>query len=303
MQLLNDMELFMEVGKAMSFRGASAAIGVPIATLSRRISRLEKHIGLRLFNRTTRKVELTEAGQAYFERCKRIVEDARLAHEQLGEMLARPNGVLRASLPVDLAVDFLAPLISQFARDYPEIRFELDLTPRRVDLASDPVDVAIRMGPQPDSNLIARQIASLPCGLYASPRYLERNGVPAHPDELAVHECLRMSAASNGGAWALRRGDAVATMAVSGRFSLNSVGMIRRLAGLGMGIARLPSLLVAADLANGTLQRVLPEWTASAVPAYALTQTRLLPAKTQRFIDFLQEHAQRAVDDGEWPPR
>lgn len=298
MQPLNDMELFVAVVKAMSFRGASGAIGIPIATLSRRVSRLEKSIGLRLLNRTTRKVELTEAGRAYFERCKGIVEDARLAHEHLGDMLAHPNGVLRVSLPVDLAIDFLAPLIGEFAREYPEVHFELDLTPRRVDLVSDPIDVAIRMGPQPDSNLVARQIASLPCHLYASPRYLEKHAPPAHPNDLAQHECLRMNVGRDSGAWSLKREDEVVRTTIAGRFSLNSMGMIRRLAGLHMGIARLPGLLAAADLANGTLRRVLPEWAASPVPAYALTHTRLLPAKTQRFIDFLQANSQRAVDGG-----
>ena len=109
MELLNDMALFVEVVKALSFRRAGNAIGVPNSTLSRRISALEKAIGLRLLHRTTRRIELTEAGQIYFERCKRIVEEAKLAHEQLGEMLAQPSGVLRASLPVDFANIFLVP--------------------------------------------------------------------------------------------------------------------------------------------------------------------------------------------------
>src|SRR5215469_12467554 len=137
------MALFVEVVKAKGFRSAADATGMPNSTLSRRISLLEKAIGLRLLHRTTRKVELTEAGQLYYERCRRIVDEARLAHEQLGEMLAQPSGVLRASLPVDFAVTYLAPLIVEFARTYPGITFEFDLTPRRVDLVSEPFDVAI----------------------------------------------------------------------------------------------------------------------------------------------------------------
>jgi DNA-binding transcriptional LysR family regulator len=108
MELLNDMAVFVEVVKARSFRRAAEAIGMPNSTLSRRISGLEKAIGLRLLHRTTRRIELTEAGQLYFERCKRIVDEARLAHEQLGEMLAQPSGVLRVSLPVDFATIYLA---------------------------------------------------------------------------------------------------------------------------------------------------------------------------------------------------
>jgi hypothetical protein len=120
-ELLNDMALFVEVAKAKGFRGAAEVLGMPNSTLSRRISALEKAIGLRLLHRTTRKVELTEAGQIYFERCKRIVDEARLAHEQLGEMLAQPTGVLRVSLPVDFAITYLAPLIAEFADLYPGI--------------------------------------------------------------------------------------------------------------------------------------------------------------------------------------
>ncbi|HEX2011046.1 MAG TPA: LysR family transcriptional regulator, partial [Roseateles sp.] len=128
MELMNDMALFVEVVNAMSFRGAAEATGVPNSTLSRRVGILEKAIGLRLLHRTTRRIELTEAGQIYYERCRRIVDEARIAHEQLGEMLAQPSGVLRASLPVDFATIYLAPLIAEFARRYPGISFEFDLT-------------------------------------------------------------------------------------------------------------------------------------------------------------------------------
>ena len=133
MEFLNDMALFVEVVKAKSFRRAAEAIGVPNSTLSRRINTLEKAIGLRLLHRTTRKIELTEAGQLYFERSRRIVDEARLAHEQIGEMLVQPVGVLHASLPVDFANIFLAPLLVEFARRYPRhpLRIRPDAAPRR----------------------------------------------------------------------------------------------------------------------------------------------------------------------------
>ena len=288
-EFLNDMALFVEVVKAKSFRRAAEAIGVPNSTLSRRISALEKAIGLRLLHRTTRKIEPTEAGQLYFERARRIVEEARLAHEQLGEMLAQPVGVLHASLPVDFANIFLAPLLAEFARRYPGISFEFDLTPRRVDLVTEPVDVAIRMGEPPSSNLIARQLARLPRYLYASPRYVELHGEPGEPADLLRHECLRLKPAEVAG-WSLHRGKETVEIAVGGRFLLNSVGMIRRLATLDLGIAVLPEEIAADDVAAGLLHRVMPEWQAPSVPVYAITETRLLPAKTQRFIEFLREH-------------
>jgi len=287
-ELLNDMALFVEVVKARGFRHAAEAVGMPNSTVSRRIGALEKAIGLRLLHRTTRKIELTEAGQIYFERCKRIVEEARLAHEQLGEMLAQPSGVLRASLPVDFANIYLAPLIAEFARRYPGISFDFDLTPRLVDLISEPFDVAIRVGKPPDSNLIARQLANLSCYLYASPRYLEQSGEPAHPADLAHHECLGFRA-SKANTWTLHNADQSVEVTVGGRFQLNSVGLIRRLASLDLGIAVLAEEIVAEDVAQGRLRRILPDWEGPPAPVYAMTETRLLPAKTQRFIEFLRE--------------
>ncbi|HDS1779839.1 TPA: LysR family transcriptional regulator [Pseudomonas putida] len=286
MELLNDMALFVEVVKAKGFRGASEATGVPNSTLSRRISTLEKAIGLRLLHRTTRKVEVTEAGQLYFERCKRIVDEARLAHEQLGEMLAQPSGVLRASLPVDFAVTYLAPLITEFADLYPGITFDFDLTPRRVDLVSEPFDVAIRMGEPENSQLIARLLASLTPNLYASPGYLQREGEPSSPADLETHQCLGILKT---GAWTLLDGLQTVSVSVGGRYQLNSVGMIRRLATLNQGILLMPEEIVADELENGRLRRIMPNWRGLPMPVYAITETRLLPAKTQRFIEFLRE--------------
>ncbi|ATJ85749.1 LysR family transcriptional regulator [Ralstonia solanacearum] len=284
------MALFVEVVKAKGFRSAAEAMGIPNSTLSRRIGTLEKAIGLRLLHRTTRKIELTEAGQLYFERCKRIVDEARLAHEQLGEMLAQPSGVLRASLPVDFAVTYLAPLIAEFAGLYPGITFDFDLTPRRVDLVSEPFDVAIRMGPSEDSQLIARPLASLTPHLYASPGYLDRSGEPRKPADLERHECLSILKA---GSWTLQDGKRTATVSVGGRFTLNSVGMIRRLAVLDLGIVLMPEEIVADELASGKLRRILPGWHGTPMPVYAITETRLLPAKTQRFIEFLRARLAR----------
>jgi len=286
MELLNDMALFVEVAQTRSFRRAADATGVPNSTLSRRINALEKAIGLRLLHRTTRKVELTEAGQIYYESCRRIVEEARLAHEQLGEMLAQPSGVLRASLPVDFATIYLAPLLAEFARLYPGITFDLDLTPRRVDLVTENYDVAIRMGEPKDSNLIARLLARLSVQVYASPRYLELSGEPTHPSDLAQHECVGFPKT---GKWALHRGAETVEVEVGGRFLVDSIGMIRRLATLGLGVILLPEEIAGNDVAAGRLRQILPGWQGNPTPVYALTETRLLPAKTRRFIEFLQE--------------
>lgn len=294
MEWLNDMALFVEVVKARSFRGAAEAMGMPNSTLSRRISSLEKAIGLRLLHRTTRKIELTEAGLIYYERCRRIVDEARLAHEQLGELLAQPSGTLRASLPVDFAATYLAPILAEFGRLYPGINFELDLTPRNVDLVTEPFDVAVRVGDQPDSNLIARPLARLRSQLYASPRYLELSGEPRHPGDLSQHECLMFPKTTS---WTLNDGESSLETPIGGRFRANNVGMLRRLATLDQGIVLLPYAVVADETAAGVLQRILPQWQGAAIPIHALTETRLLPAKTQRFIEFLRRHlSQSGID-------
>ncbi|MEN2472667.1 LysR family transcriptional regulator [Burkholderia sp. GS2Y] len=287
MELLNDMALFVEVVKAKGFRSAADALGMPNSTLSRRIGALEKAIGLRLLHRTTRRIELTEAGQLYFERCKRIVDEARLAHEQLGELLAEPAGVLRASFPVDFAVIYLTPLIVEFANLHPKLTFDFELTSRRVDLVSEPFDVAIRIGESADSQLVARRLATFRSQLYASPRYLERAGEPREPDDLTRHQCLSVQRVAT---WALRDGVREVEVPVGGRFVVNSVGMNRQLAVHDAGIIQVPEAVVADDVAAGRLRRVLPEWEGAAVPVYAMTETRLLPAKTQIFIEFLREH-------------
>ncbi|WP_240475877.1 LysR family transcriptional regulator [Xanthomonas arboricola] len=264
MELLNDMALFVEVVKARGFRGAADALGMPSSTLSRRIGALEKAIGLRLLNRTTRKVEPTEAGRIYFERCKRIVDEARLAHEQLGEMLAQPSGVLRASFPVDFAVSYLAPLIAEFSRRFPGITFEFDLTPRRVDLVSEPFDVAIRMGEPEDSHLIARPLARLPTALYASPGYLKTSGELSEPDDLPRHECIGMSKVNT---WTLFDEHVEKKISVGGRFTLNSIGMMRRLATLDLGVTLMPEQIVADEVSAKRLVRVLPQWRGPALPS------------------------------------
>jgi DNA-binding transcriptional LysR family regulator len=285
MKLLNDMALFVEVIKANSFRGAAEAVGLPNSTVSRRIAELERRIGLRLLNRTTRRIELTEGGRLYYERCRRIVDEARLAHEEISDLVDNPSGLIRLSMPIDFGVVYLAPLLAEFAERYPLIQFDLDLTPKRLDLIRDPVDLVIRIGALPDSQLIARPLGTLQRNLFASPSYLARHGVPSSPAELLQHQCLRMLDAP----WILCAAEQKVSLPIQGRYLLNNIGMLRRLALLGQGIAMLVDEMISEDLAQGRLQRVLPSWRAEALPVYAITETRLVPAKVRVLIDFLSE--------------
>ena len=295
MDYLNDMALFVEVAKARSFRRAAATARVPTSTLSRRIAVLEETIGLRLLNRTTRQIELTEAGQVYFERCKRIIDEARIAHEELGDMLAQPTGTLRVSAPTDFVIVWLAPLLKQFADRFPGIDFDLDLTPRNVDLITEPFDLAIRMGKPGPSHLISRVIGRVTSRLYAAPGYLAAHGEPAHPAELERHQCLTMAALPT---WELYDGTQTFSATVGGRFKANSVALLRQFAVQEMGILNLPERAVAHELATRELRRILPAWQGSPLPIHAVTETRLIPAKTQRFIEFLRDKLRLAGGDG-----
>src|SRR5262245_17583872 len=283
------MALFVEVAKKRSFSRAAEALGMPTSSLSRRISELERHIGLRLLNRTTRRIELTPAGTLYFERSRRIVEEARIAHEQLTAEVEEPRGALRVSMPADFGVGFLAPLLEDFVRRYPRISFDFDLSPGMVDLVSAGVDVAIRTGALPDTGLVARRIANVPRHLYAAPSYLADAGEPAEPADLTRHECIHLARPGRTTTWTLIRGRRKADVEVGGRFACNNLGMIRELAAVGLGIAILPERVVRGEVASGRLRRTLADWTTPPHPVSALTATRLLPARTRAFLDFLAE--------------
>lgn len=285
---LHDMMLFVEVARTASFSHASRNLGVPGATLSRRIAAMERSFGVRLFNRTTRRVDLTEAGQRYFDRCGHLVDEARLAQEALRETVAAPTGHLRISMPVDLGLTIVGPLLIDFARQYPGVTFDLDLSPRNTNLVSDQVDVGIRLGTVTDDKLVARRIGSVDQLLFASPAYLALRGTPGQPADLAEHECiLARNARQQRALWRLQR-DAVATEVLAGgRFAVNNVGLMRLLAERGMGIAMLAPSLVREPLASGRLLPVLPDWAAPRLPVHAVMASHLQPASVRALLDFL----------------
>ena len=295
MDIFKNMELFIEVASAGGFRAAADRLGMPNSTVSRRISELERDIGLRLFNRTTRRVELTEAGRLYFERCRQIIDEARLAREELSGMVSQPSGLIRASVPVDFTLVYLSEVLVDFQRLYPGIRLDLDVTPRQSNLISDPVDLTIRIGEPRDPQLIARKMATLKLALFAAPAYLAAQGAPQTPQDLLNHNCLRVA----DGPWKLfnnRTGDED-VVAVTGSFKANNIGLLQKMALQGMGVVALTQELVRDDIDAGRLVRLLPEWRPPATTVHALTETRLLPAKVRVFIDFLI-HRLKSKGDG-----
>ncbi|MDO4878953.1 MAG: LysR substrate-binding domain-containing protein [Neisseria sp.] len=280
------MTLFVEVAEAQGFTKAAEKLGMPQSTLSRKIGELEKSLGLRLLNRSTRRVGLTEAGARYLERVRPIVEEARRIHDELGGMLRRPHGVLRVSLPVDFSYEFLAPLLPEFAAQYPEIGLEMDVTPRKADLIAEPFDLVIRAGEQPDSGYIATVLAHAERALYAAPGWLAGHGEPQAPQDLRPADCLRFPVQP---VWHLAdAAGGTAQTAAESPYAANSMGMLTRMAAHGLGVAFVPKMSAEKYEAQGRLKRILPDWQGQAVPVYALTATRLLPAKVKCFIEFVK---------------
>jgi DNA-binding transcriptional LysR family regulator len=288
------MALFVEVVNTRSFTRAAENLEMPPSTLSRRISGLERGIGLRLLNRTTRRVEVTDAGAAYYAKCAHLVAEARVAHEQLAETVNVAKGTLRIACTPDFATQYLAPVVVAFTRRYPRVNVELSLSPRMEDLLVENLDLALRIGKLSDSALVARRVATLQLGLYAAPSYFAVAAPPGHPADLSRHVCIRMRADGAGSTWTLsRRGSSDHTVGVSvpvtGRFVVSSTLLIRQLTLLGAGIGVIDQVAAAEEVKAGRLLPVLPDWRLAPVPLHMLTSSRLVPARVRLFGDFLGE--------------
>lgn len=287
----NDLLIFARVAELGSFSRAADRLGCPKSTVSRRIAGLETQLGERLLQRTTRRQQLTEFGQQLLEHARQValeVEAVALLREQ---RQAAPSGRLRVSMPSDFANLFLGDMLAAFVALHPAITLELDLSPRRVDLLAEGIDVAVRIGSLPDDAwLAARRLTVFSNGLYASPDYLAERGEPAHPDELLRHQAVRLLGGQGEPLpWTLRHGDQVWEGLPPGRVNANSPELLLRLARAGGGIAAVPDLFAQPTLQRGLLRRVLPDWCLPPHPAWAVFPGRkLMPAKTRVFIDMLQ---------------
>ncbi|MBL0421874.1 LysR family transcriptional regulator [Ramlibacter sp. AW1] len=287
---LRSLSVFVEVAKLRSFTRAGLVLGCPKSTVSRRVAALEQELGLKLLKRSTQRVELTEEGQLYFERCKRLLQDVELAHEDLGRSRLQARGLLRVVATADFGLRLVARL-PQLRQAHPALRIEFDFTSRRVDPQNESCDVAIYIGEPVDSGATTRRLGSVFKRLYASPDYLAARGTPTVPDQLTAHECIREARFDGKGIetlWTLRRQDEQRGVPVTGALSMNSIGMIRRLAVQALGIAALPPGLCREEVSSGQLVPVLPEWATPSIPIHALTAGRVLPARTMVFLDFVR---------------
>lgn len=280
------MALFVEVAKRKSFSQAAVALGMPISSLSRRITLFEAAVGLRLLDRTTRKLVLTSYGEAYLSQASRLVEEAQRTFDDMIAQARGPSGFLKISAPPDFWVlRHLSGVISEFSQNHEHIHIHVDLKPAPVDLAGDSYDLAIAIEEPRETSLILRKIADVENGLYASRPYLLAHGRPDHPSDLARHQIV-LPVQGTSAAWQMTRGEESASVTVAGPISCNSLSLARRLAIAGRGITTSNMINVDRDLLNGRLERVLPDWCLPPTPIYIVTTSRLLPAKSRSFIDF-----------------
>lgn len=286
-QVLRDMALFVEVAKRKSFSQAAAALGMPISSLSRRITLFESAVGLRLLDRTTRKLVLTSYGEAYLGQATRLVEEAQRTFDDMVSQAKGPSGFLKIAVPPDFWVlRHLSGVISEFSRDHEHVHIHADLRPAPVDLAGDNYDLAIAIDEPKETSLIVRKVGELENGIYASLPYLLGHGRPQHPRDLERHRIILPSHGSASANWSLTRGDETVAVSVGGPVSCNSLSLARRFAVAGQGITAANLINVDRDVQNGRLERVLPEWRLPSTPVYIVTTSRLLPAKARSFIDF-----------------
>jgi DNA-binding transcriptional LysR family regulator len=282
------MAVFAKVVESASFAAAARHFDMSPAMVSKHVRTLEERLGVRLLNRTTRRVSATEVGQNYYERCLRILSELEDADRTASDLQAAPRGLLRVTTSVSYGARVLSPAVVDFLVAYPDVSIELNLHDHLVDLLEERTDLAIRLGQLSDSSLIAKKLTSVEMVLCASPGYLEANGTPQRPRDLLKHNCLVYTYSASR-TWTLADPNGKEELVrISGRLLANSGDSLLALALQDAGIIYAPDYLVGEDLQEGRLLRLLPEYTMPAIPVHAVyPHSRLLSAKTRTFIDFL----------------
>ncbi len=296
---LNDIVVFTKVVETKSFTGAAEQLGLPKSTVSRKLAQLEERLGVRLVQRTTRKLALTDIGEAYYERCARIVADVASAEQLVTDMQSTPRGRIRVTAPIDFSTKYMGAIVSDFLAGFPDISIELDATDRLVDLIEEGFDVAVRFGPLPESTLIARRLCAISAVLVATPDYLARHGTPANTEELDEHERVLFTPSRSTQSWTLFGVDDTTTYEFGrpARFASNNLDAVYAAALAGTGIALLSDFMVGCDLRGGKLVQVLPEWKARSADIFAVYPARqMLPPRLSLFLDFLG----KAMDPPPW---
>ena len=289
MNRFENMDTFVRVVEAGSISGAADRLSVAKSAVSRRLRELEEHLGVELFHRTTRRMNLTDTGRAFYHQCVRILEDVLEAELATSQAHGTLQGSLKVALPSSFGLMHIGPAINAFIEENPQIEFDLDFNDRKVDLMQEGFDLAIRVGNLPDSSLIARRLAPIQSVMCASPEYLELKGTPQSPEELSNHQCLIYSLLRDPEAWHLidDKGNMHKTK-VRPYLKASTGEYLKNAAVAGLGIILIPTFIAYKEIESGALLPIMTNFQTSQVNAYAIyPQTRHLSQRVRAFVDFL----------------
>lgn len=291
MSVLPYLETFTAVVENGSFTAAADALGISKPVVSKQVSLLEQQLGVQLLHRTTRRLNLTHAGEVFASYSQRIMSEVRDAEQSVLPLQSEPQGRLRISAPESLAMSLLPEVLVSFQQQYPRLELEVHISGRRVDLVEEGIDVALRVGELEDSSLIARLL--MPCSFHAcaSPAYLKEHGIPKHPDELDQHNCMIYSKTANPDVWIFRNEQGKKfSVKVRGNLRSDTGNILMNSALNGNGIFIGPTFMVSRALEDGRLITVLDEFRPMTTGLYAVyPYTRLVSKKVRAFVDFIAE--------------
>lgn len=288
--LLNEMEVFYYVVELKSFSGAATKLGVSKSFISKKITQLEQELKARLLSRSTRKLTLTEAGLNFYQSCAKVVHEADTAYGMMGELHGKPAGTLRISMPPALGVHLIAPLLANFSRQYPEIRFDIQLENRIVDLIEESYDLVLRVAKLQSSNLITRRITRFKNVICATPKYLRQHGMPKIPHDLERHNCAIYSFGKHIRQLKFLRSNKEYIISVTGNFFSNQLELIKQVVLDDVCLAVLPEFMVSHEFKQQRLQSCLDSFKLPIDPVYAIYPEReFMPPKVRVFIEMLQK--------------
>ena len=286
--LLDGMAVFVGVINAGSFTAAANALGHSTSYVSKEITRLEKRLGSRLLNRTTRTISLTDAGRAYFERCSQIVIDAENAERSINQLQEKPSGLLRINAPGSFGSKYLLNILPQFMHRYPEVKLEVEFNDRLINVVEEGYDVVVRVGEIKDSNLVARKFTSSRAVVVASPDYIKRKGCPKQVEDLIQHDCITYSLLPTPTQWVFYKNGVRSSVTVEPRAICNSAEIEVAMVVQGIGITRLPLFTCEKEVARGELKIILDDYDQIKYDVFAVYPHRqYLTAKVRAFVDFL----------------
>jgi DNA-binding transcriptional LysR family regulator len=307
MDRMTSIATFVKIAEAGGFAAAARKLGVSASTVTTQIQDLEDRLGVRLLNRSTRKVSLTDIGRAYYERCMHILADMEDADNAVHAMDAKPSGVLHLNVSLSIPL-FVGPVITEFTSLYPDVKVNMTMSDRIVDLVQEGIDLAITTMPVPNSNLVMRRVGSFRLLVCASPNYIARHGVPRDPDDLVNHNCMKYSFSPWGNEWRFKSPDGERKVNVTGNMEANSGNALRLAGALGQGLIWMPDFLVRDDIRTGKLVPVLTEFSCPGQPINAVYPHRQhLATNVRSFLDLITKHARKTElepADGEldFPP-